>query len=139
MREIKYRAWHKAERHMGAVEVLNLEKGAFVNGVMPGKDQVTEDFTIVAPARGRFCFFEDIELMQYTGLKDKNGVDIYEGDILRHDDLVSYQEVLWIGARISIHSLPTDDDYEDLWMQESKDIEVIGNIYENPELLGEKS
>lgn len=76
-------------------------------------------------------YHKDIKLMQYTGLKDKNGKEIYEGDILRNygndieDWVVSYEEGKFIGI--------FDNVCEDLY--EIHDFEVIGNIYENPELI----
>lgn len=72
---------------------------------------------------------------QFTGLHDKEGAPIYEGDILRVAGCERAQEVLCAGSRISIRSVPNNDDYEELWQQTICDIEIIGNIYENPELV----
>jgi hypothetical protein len=74
-------------------------------------------------------------LMQYTGLKDKNGKEIYEGDILRfyldgeefHTSPVSFH------AEMSAFVL-TEPVPEDMFVKECG-YEVIGNIYESPELL----
>jgi hypothetical protein len=66
----------------------------------------------------------NIELMQYTGLKDKNGIEIYEGDIVR---LAGYGDYLVEWPFIQLF----ESSFE-------KDIgEILGNIYENPELLKE--
>jgi hypothetical protein len=71
---------------------------------------------------------EQIVLMQYTGLKDKNGVEIYEGDILKapyfQTAAVEYMESGFWCKQGKHNMLPN-----------LTDAEVIGNIYENPELL----
>jgi len=89
---------------------------------------------------------QDLELMQFTGLRDKSGVEIYEGDIVRWSD--SFEErvfcydlsIIW--ARGAWY-LDTDESrkypgsdvlFEIVW-DEPQNVEVIGNIYENPELL----
>jgi len=100
-----------------------------------------------------------MKLMQYTGLKDENGVEIYEGDIIKfgntNDALYSpldgcnktYNnlkgEVVYRECNFVITNVPTkfnsvDDNY---WLGSPHTVmlEVIGNIYENPELLEAKS
>lgn len=89
---------------------------------------------------------DKVELMQYTNLKDKNGVEIYEGDIIQHlyenCDKSDYYKVEWddeelrfcfrnvgnIAAYIALEDMYSDDTGE-------YEFKVIGNIYDNPELL----
>ena len=82
-------------------------------------------------------------LMQYTGLKDKNGREIYEGDIVEvvgkgfvgyyAKGIVEYNECF---AEFIVRSLRTNNTYE---MNCNHEYRVIGNVYENPELLKEAS
>ena len=72
-------------------------------------------------------------LMQYIGMKDKNGKEIWEGDIIRHDN--EYDDVETSPIEFEqVGFWPTSFDNEYGWPPEDE-IEVIGNIYENPELL----
>jgi uncharacterized phage protein (TIGR01671 family) len=78
---------------------------------------------------------KDVVLLQYTGLKDKNGVEIYEGDICRNGDWVSdahtydyrEEEVIYNENEASFSGWNYNED--------GMTCEVIGNIYENKELL----
>lgn len=83
---------------------------------------------------------EDIELIQYTGLKDKNNIEIYEGDIVKHfgDEILL---VKWINDESQFYCLSSYGLKKDIIIGAKlskisiKNIEVIGNIYENPELF----
>ena len=130
MREIKFRAWHKGKK-----EIVNVEEIDFMNKVINYIDNDYENNRqeIIG------AYFENIELMQYTGLKDMKEKEIYEGDIVKlranHGiGVIKYSDE-W-GAFIVEYIKPRPlavlgmDYYKE-------DIEVLGNIYENPELLGE--
>ena len=126
MREIKFRAWHKEKKIMGEVLGIDiLHKEIFFSNEDVDCYEHTD--------------FKDIELMEYTGLKDKNEKEIYEGDIVKlranHGiGVVKYYDE-W-GAFIVEYIKPRP--LAVLGMNYYKeDIEVLGNIYKNPELLGE--
>ena len=131
-REIKFRAWDKEEKIMYRVNSLrfwhNRQHVAFVIVDVIEKG-VARPFTIPE---------ESVELMQCTGLLDKNGKEIYEMDILKvdwgglNDEYIKVNKydkpfvMEWRG-----YEYPPFSRY----LPMPKDIEVIGNIYENPELL----
>ena len=132
MREIKFRAWDGELMYSVAELVFdmgpNLDgKGIRFYGPGVGEGRVDGENTI---------------LMQYTGLKDKNGKEIYEGDILRikndHLDETVVFKVEWGGEDYPAFYLPGYEtemnSFSELYYGEDE-FKVIGNIYENPELL----
>lgn len=92
---------------------------------------------------GILAMIKDMPIMQFTGLKDKNGVEIYEGDIVKHvirepHEWFGLHEVVWDSARFCLkggnpHGLRCNEIFN--WYP--MNVEVIGNIYEQPELLKE--
>lgn len=119
MRELKFRAWHK-ERFFGSIgrfEYFNLYKDA---------GEILDDW-----------FHNDDNFEQYTGLKDKNGKEIYEGDIVDYND---------DGECIGIVKYDAPEFYLDadatngarMFLKGAPHQRVIGNIHENPELVEEE-
>ncbi|WP_302950022.1 YopX family protein [uncultured Selenomonas sp.] len=86
-------------------------------------------------------FQDNADLMQYTGAKDKNGVEIYEGDIIRgHTGWYQVDCVVrWSKGNCGFIAEPiiTERTYLCLNPGSTKSYEVIGNIYENPEFARE--
>lgn len=76
---------------------------------------------------------------QYTGLKDKNGKEIYGGDIISFENEKGLARVLWLDGKAMFGLKWLDcgvEDELDYWIVCRGPVEVIGNIHENPELLG---
>lgn len=78
----------------------------------------------------------DFGLGQYTGLKDKNGKEIYEGDIIKSG--TKLHKVIYDESRCGFNLDDYSDDGETVQTIHNK-LEIVGNIYENPELLKDES
>lgn len=134
MRELKFRAWVKRSLYPDNMYWFNITWGNFYDGdgwigMLPIGETDKKKRIQVDPG--------DIELMQYTGLKDKNGKEIYEGDILRYDNFRDWL-ISWHEAGFYLQNFfrgMGDADYFILTHDLAITREIIGNIYENPELL----
>lgn len=127
MREIEFRAWLKDENKMVKVKAIDWVEEIDI-------------FSINYPEGKSYSGYDrdNIELMQYIGLKDKNGVKIFEGDIVRFevDDICTkplYIDYDKHDCSFSLFRKGIVD--RGLLAHYHKDIVVIGNIYENKELL----
>src|SRR5690606_4405141 len=121
MREIKFRAWYaNQEMHYGIAPIDNKYYIFFET-----QKRNAHDLQINRA----------ISIMQYTGLKDKNGKDIYEGDIVKHATDEGVYKVIFEDGGFYVKNL-FEYDFQTI---NEYPLEVIGNIYENPELLEEVS
>lgn len=137
-RELKFRAWHKKDKRMYPVTTLNFEIGV---AALEGFRYCNKKINYSSYKTDHWCghdYFKNIELMQYTGLKDRDGNEIYEGDIVR------YNRGVILLMKWGEENAGFDFDYikrrknivEDIRLHRSdEEFKVIGSIYTNPNLL----
>ncbi len=134
MREIKFRVWCKNKKEIINIARIDIADGSCYSHIFNGN---------------ALDYWNDVKLMQYTGLKDKNGVEIYEGDILKYtfdlpDSLyatenglkIRIDQVFWSDWRSSFaigNKMANTDLFR--YVRNGNRVEVIGNIYEDKHLL----
>ena len=132
-RAIKFRVWEKEKGFLSSRDGLNFK---------PSYQLIHESSVVDFLTRNDDWFI----VQQFTGLSDKNGREIYEGDIVEfHSGYPNQNDNSFYKSKSAVEFqngafwprpiLDVNDD--DTWYNyELKDLEVIGNIFENPELLG---
>lgn len=158
MREIRFRAWVKEVHENGEFayggyminphELKSLLLGG-VTSLMTGPRGVGIEYYVTGsyplPMFGSLEFMrsDEIEIMQYTGLKDRNGKEIYEGDILQstltHQQVgkVIFEDGIYSALWIKNNPFGDDSPYSSVLYRVRHNVEIIGNIYEHPHLLEE--
>lgn len=127
MRELKFRAWDKATKRYYNVAGVSFEKGRLVEVYL-------EDYPTSYEGNEDCKKPDEVILELYTGLNDINGVEICEGDVLEDGEgypieywIVKFEDGKFIGSTWGV-----DEDIYEL-----TDLEVVGNIHENQDLLGD--
>ena len=124
MREIKFRAWSSVRKEMAEVEIIHFKGNAVY--------LISKYLRLVAN-------LDETELMQFTGQKDMNGKEVFEEDILKLENrdfgIVQYNNLNcnYYIQLINYH-FNVAIDFKKVFSYQSK-VEIIGNKYENPELL----
>lgn len=135
MREIKFRTWDKVNKKIFQVEriIFDVDNNICIISVFLNDN---DSPTIMFDQEMRVT---DFILMQYTGLKDKNGKEIYEGDIVinKNSESLAYENTSTVDwhNNISGFTVIFEEIGEDKILGLYEHLEIIGNIYENPELL----
>lgn len=145
MNNLKFRAWDKANKEMLKIDVIDF----FLKGI-----RVLEN-----NGNSFFMKFSDVEIMQSTGYKDKKGIEIFIGDIVKFPDLYGFYDfeggltsvdglnvaiVVKKGNCITLDNFVGGDGFTERELENYEctfddldfgNFEIIGNIYENKELL----
>ena len=129
----KYRAWHKTWEEMGRVKRIRFDDDGIVTTVLfKGKELGVNEK------------INELELMQSTGLRDKNGKEIFEGDIvtdgeftrtIKNHQTLGFYMLDEEGIERFFSDSASLEDFEEDAKIVSEILEIIGNVYENPELL----
>ena len=117
MNNLKFRAWDKANKEMLKIDVIDF----YSEEIMVLEDDSTMKFS-------------DVVLMQSTGLFDKNGTEIFEGDIVRNTYTGSVGRVHWCVHNTGFFYYVEKDKKDYTVFRAKYNLEVIGNIYENKEV-----
>lgn len=130
----KFRAWHKTGEEMGRIAFIRYKESGEIVHLSFRRNIYNGNIY------GGLVKLDEIELMQSTGLEDKNGKEIFEGDVVRQvrtqptteNETITGVVTMLEGAWLIMNDCEQLASY--LW-SETDENEIIGNIYENKELL----
>lgn len=152
MREIKFRAYLKSLKDNDG-NIICSEKKVFPISLIDFKEEIVSIDYDLDPENDEiepvYFFLSDVELMQYTGRTDNNDLEVYEGDVVNckfYGYGYGFSEgcernffITYCGGESRFRCIPIDKGVEPYFNQIFRgEIEVVGNIYENKELLNER-
>lgn len=137
MREIKFRAWNIKRNKFANPKWFGIDLSGNLLNENGGDDNSFNFITALQEVKNQYI------LMQHTGLKDKNGKEIYEGDIIKEQGprtnglpgAAFLREIVFYEGKFMGKDIGIDDPELYQNISHSSYNEVLGNIYENPELL----
>jgi hypothetical protein len=140
MRPLKFRAWDKTEKKMTSVTDISFNDDGRV--VVTVFQPTPKDKYYYRLIEGENCI-----LMQFVGLQDKHGKDVYEGDIIKAIAESTYNRNISVTAKVEIAENGLLAPFwirvrwgEEWWIDTVVDgFEIIGNIYEHPELISQEA
>ncbi len=121
MREISYRAWDRINKEM----VYDIQK-AYDDQYGNFHERCFWDY--LDPGEGNE---KQYDIMQYTGLKDRKGEKIFEGDVL---EICRFEEPIYKVVKYVWHGFTTSKG-DNVYFPSEKRVQIVGNIYETPELM----
>ena len=132
MRVIKFRAWYGRKMIMPEDNAYYQHYISMCGNIVQKSSEGMDCFG----GGDRWTRAEPLELMQFTGLQDSKGVDIYEGDLISlYDNQRGFTKVVFRNAYVGGWVLVRNNNACSLGARMRKDLEIVGNIYQNPELL----
>lgn len=131
MREFKFRVWDIEDCKMYTMGSFYQEGNYMFDSDYP----VVEFYRDETPDNKRCNTRDKVRIMQYTGLKDRDGIEVYEGDILSHTKSGKEYicKVVYSNSGFYTHGI----NFRTINPLATSNKRVVGNIYENPELLGD--
>ena len=142
MRPVKFKAWDKITKNLVNISAIDFETNKcrcnYVESYSLSWDTYNYQYQYTTS-------LENLELLQYTGIKDKNGKEIYEGDVVRLINIGGASRLRIVKRSICNPCFVLEDIHNYLYEEtdfvqcDKAILEIIGNKFENPELLEEEN
>lgn len=145
MHQIKFRAWDTKKQQMTGDDFAVTSLGAWLRPIHGYKIKLED---VIVKELWKREYTNLLIVMQYTGLKDKNGKEVYEGDIIQVKANLKKWVVVWMNCGFwlelilekgSYREKYSLSDHERMVSATNSTYEIIGNVYENPELQNSQS